>query len=774
MLLKYIFRNSGVLGINARNLLYIRPYNKSNAIHFADNKLKAKLFLEARGIKVARFLAAIRSKDELDNFTWKSLGKSFVIKPNRGFGGEGILIERNFDYKNQAALQAIKNHITDIFDGTYSLSNSPDFALIEQVIEVSPDLAEYSYKGLPDIRVIVHNLVPIMAMLRLPTEVSGGKANVHQGGIGLGIDLATGETTHAVQYDKSIHTLPGKHLSLSGIKIPNWDEILLIACRCQEISNLGFLAADICLDKNNKPLVLELNARGGLMIQTANLEPLRTRLERVKGLKVSSPEKGVLIGKELFGSKSKRKQELPDKKILGNLEALELITKTETVALIAKIDPGQEESSLDLDTALTAGLNPQEDKLKLKFILGGKRVQTVAKTISLKDKNYKIIIGRRDLKDFLIDPAKETLIKLSDLSVSKFDYHKIDELLYDIDRQIKLLSHLVPLNFSEERRKFLADNSYNPSFKYPELKTDTTALRANLAQLEMDESPLGKLFAAKKKEIKKKIELLETIGVDEKFTAASIALFGEPDDEVVQLAQARIAVMPETFPVENVLSTEEVIKQIKDKLNEYGFSAWIITLKKDLSADIAVGKSKTIFISPDAKFTQSRLIGAIAHEVETHILRTENGKQQPYHIFQRGLAKYLSTEEGLAIYNQEKYEDASQYEKYYWAAGSVLAVKYALKNSFAETFAELKKLGFSEERAFVMTFKVKRGLHHTSRMGAFTKNYLYFYGRKMIEDFVASGGNLKDLYVGKVGIADLPVLKEIADLKSAQYLPKFI
>ncbi|HBZ98517.1 MAG TPA: alpha-L-glutamate ligase-like protein, partial [Pseudomonas sp.] len=39
----------------------------------------------------------------------------------------------------------------------------------------------------PDIRIIVLMGYPIMAMLRLPTRQSGGKANLHQGAIGVGV-----------------------------------------------------------------------------------------------------------------------------------------------------------------------------------------------------------------------------------------------------------------------------------------------------------------------------------------------------------------------------------------------------------------------------------------------------------------------------------------------------------------------------------------------------------------------------------------------------------
>ena len=48
-------RHHGVLGLNARNLLYLKPYNPKKAVAFADSKLKTKSYLSARGIPTPNF-----------------------------------------------------------------------------------------------------------------------------------------------------------------------------------------------------------------------------------------------------------------------------------------------------------------------------------------------------------------------------------------------------------------------------------------------------------------------------------------------------------------------------------------------------------------------------------------------------------------------------------------------------------------------------------------------------------------------------------------------
>ncbi len=58
-----------------------------------------------------------------------------------------------------------------------------DIAIIEERVKTDSLLKQYSYKGVPDIRIICFNQVPVIAMLRLPTKRSNGTANLHSGAI---------------------------------------------------------------------------------------------------------------------------------------------------------------------------------------------------------------------------------------------------------------------------------------------------------------------------------------------------------------------------------------------------------------------------------------------------------------------------------------------------------------------------------------------------------------------------------------------------------------
>ena len=121
-----------------------------------------------------------------------------------------------------------------------------------------------------------------MAMVRLPTRTSDGRANLHQGAIGAGIDIATGRTLTAVMNNKIILEHPDTGNDVTNVEVPNWDTLLRLASSCYELTSLGYQGVDIVLDRDLGPLILELNARPGLNIQIANNAGLLSRLNLVK------------------------------------------------------------------------------------------------------------------------------------------------------------------------------------------------------------------------------------------------------------------------------------------------------------------------------------------------------------------------------------------------------------------------------------------------------------------------------------------------------------
>ncbi|NMC08799.1 ATP-grasp domain-containing protein [Candidatus Microgenomates bacterium] len=473
-----------VLGLNRRNQEYVRPYNPPSAKRIADNKILTKKLLSAEGISTPSVYKLIKNKKQLQFLDWESLPKSFVIKPNQGTGGNGIIVfygkkkgENSWIRPNGTTMSQkdITLHIENILEGRFSMGDRSDIAIIEERVRTDPLLKQYSYKGVPDIRIICFNGVPIMAMTRIPTKRSNGTANLHSGAICTGLDISTGITTNSMQMNtKSIFsdTYEGIEYTtdlkvnkkLSGIQIPDWDEILTIALKCQKASKLGYIGVDIALDAEKGPVVFELNARPGLGIQVANQAGLRSRLERIKGLEINSIKHGIRVAKNLFGGEVEESIEtVSGRKVVSITEKILLYNKKANLQKTVKasdkeiatafMDTGIQSSRISVSLANRLGfidtikyfnsLNiPKKfDTLKdaqtyiddNETLIKNEYIKRVAKIIEdgiikirpvievktkisgdtqdiemiiTEDLEYLVVIGRNNLKGYLIDTSK--------------------------------------------------------------------------------------------------------------------------------------------------------------------------------------------------------------------------------------------------------------------------------------------------------------------------------------------------------------------------------
>jgi alpha-L-glutamate ligase-like protein len=274
--------------------------------------LRTKQLAEKAGIAVPKLYGVVEFHHQIRDLP-KLLQpySDFVLKPVHGSEGDGIFVftgrSRNMYRKADDLLiphEELDYYVSNILSGMYSLGGHPDKALIEYRVESDPVFEGISHRGVPDIRIIVFLGIPVMAMVRLPTRVSNGKANLHQGAIGVGIDIYTGTTLTAVWHNDIVNEHPDTGNQVSGLVIPGWESLLMLAARCYELTGLGYQGVDIVLDKDQGPLILEINARPGLNIQLANCTGLLPRLKLIKQhyRKLNSIEERVAFAKDNFAA----------------------------------------------------------------------------------------------------------------------------------------------------------------------------------------------------------------------------------------------------------------------------------------------------------------------------------------------------------------------------------------------------------------------------------------------------------------------------------------
>ncbi len=726
-------KNKGVLGMNARNLLYVRPYNQKSAIDLANNKLRSKEVLLRAGVPVSKIYGVIRNRKELEIFKWAELPKSFVVKPNHGMGGEGIKViygqGKDLSWIStkgeKITIADLSEHIMNIFEGFYSMSGSSDVAFFEERIQLLKILKPYAYKGIPDVRVIVFNKVPVMAMLRLPTIESEGKANLHLGGIGVGIDIADGTTTHSIMYDQPIEKTPDTKLKLRGIKIPYWKEILKISIKCQEISGLGYIGVDVAVDKERGPVVLEINAHPGLSIQNANLASLGYRLKKVTGINVKNESHGIRLAQNLFGGEVEQEvEEISGKQIIGIIEKIKIIYNAEKEGreLKAKIDTGADLSSIDKSIAMELGygdiinefdeaikileINANatkgqlDEKIKDKLRKWGENFDTaiiksshgvsyrlvikmniilssvdMVSRMSVADREnleFPAIIGRKDLKRFLVDPSKgQPLISQGSGSrdITDLKTKGIEAIIEFIDKAEKEKiesSALIKEKFSfyskeigkaaaqfndiyflinpfgkggrdyylevDEFLEKMNDKEYNPAFYYPNLvKLDEKRLVSSLNKLDdilkavkMEENDLLKQIVKESIALMKcKINFLLAAKEEDEAKAFEFAknIYGDINSDIVSkaeeiyniiLEEKEEEIFDENYSClkEEIFSAEEIKNKFKEVLVAMNLGDWDVVLDKE-SSQIDVKFSSSKYEKPTVVIPHQRKLNGV-------------------------------------------------------------------------------------------------------------------------------------------------------------------
>ena len=285
--------DGGILTMNRRNRDYVDRYNPKGLLATLD-KARVKALLVPQGIPMPETYLVVRGRKDLPQAAALLGGlERFAVKPASAYGGEGILLVKGRvpgGFRVNGHVESpdqVLHHIQRIVDGDFN-DGMGDSAILEEHLEQDPTLNPLAPEGVLDVRVLTLLGHPVMAMARLPTKASKGRANLHTGAVGAGVDLVTGRLTSAVWNGVRVDVHPDTGVSLRGFQVPRGREVLETACAAQEASGLGFAGVDIVLDARHGPVVLEVNRRPGLEIQNANRQGLLPRLRAVESLGGSS------------------------------------------------------------------------------------------------------------------------------------------------------------------------------------------------------------------------------------------------------------------------------------------------------------------------------------------------------------------------------------------------------------------------------------------------------------------------------------------------------
>ncbi len=771
-----------ILGQNARNSIFIKKAGSKKGRMIADDKLLTKKLLIENKIPSPELLGIIENYKELKKFNWDLLPKSFVMKPVKGSQGGGIEIFYNRDKLgnwiradgSKISLDELKSLAQDILDGKYSLDKNTDKVFFEKRIRPHKDFKNFTYKGTPDVRIVIFNNIPIQAYVRFPTKESEGKANMILGAVGTGIDLASGITTTSVKgKDRGgrgtiIEFVPGTKLPYQGLRIPYWEEILKYAIEAQKAIGLSFVACDFLIDADNGPVIVEMNARPGLSIQLVNRAGLAWQLNKVKGIKVKNTAQGIRLGKELFGGEIEETIErVSGKQVISNVMPVEIGFEDQKIKTLAMIDTSIRTTIIDSKTAIELGIIDEATEEgefyieKIIITLANQTFEAICKIVSKNISGYKIHIGRKDLGNFIIDIRKiekeeESELREKILSQKpKSTFRKLDKTLEEISRKLSIVRAIKPINLTEEKEKFFNSNfEYNPIFEYEPLKFDTDDLLRQLNQLNPPSTELGELYKEKIREFRKMIFLMESIGQGPTtYTQRSQSIYGKPSKRILTYAEQLVNNTPEPISKsKKTLTIDEVKKFIETKLKELNIQTKVIITQKG-PPKASVGKiTGKIKINPNYDWTENRLKGTFYHEIAVHLVRSINGEKQQYGIFKLGTSDYLKTEEGLATLNKYIHKE----NKIMWmGALRTLALDYALTHDFQLVFQFINSKLNNPDSSWEITYHIKRGIEDTSQPGAFTKGQYFEWAITTAEKLKKNKKALAYIFNGKSDIDTL-------------------
>jgi len=803
-----------ILGINKRNLAYIKKLNPQKHIRLVDNKYKTKVFLEQRWIPVPKTYKYITDRKDLLAFDFGSLPSDvFVAKPNKGSKGKWIFILKRFDnfiaekkdtwlttlsskinsyfYKDIPSYPygydyrgdmisdiVLKKKLVPILEWNYTLANRLDTILIEEKIIPGWWFEQFCEYWLADIRVIVCNLVPVAAMLRMPTEKSWWVANLAQWGMAFGIDIASGQIRTLATRDKIYYdNFPEEYKHLYKYVIPFWDDVLLHSANIQYFINMGYVGLDWVITANG-PQLLEVNGKAWLEIQNVAGLPLQKVLDKISDLEIATPQKWVAIARSLFTPT--KDTSIPQSKVLYLSQKWTLslssnwVTEDMDVVIVVKPNKARNYTSLEIVDAIK-----NTDHVHMK--IGNALLKDISLYGTDRIKWRRIELGSHTLKNYYIKPVHKSHANIKFINPKNILEAEVDELmildkkLQDIAKKLTLLSVFFPTNYLQEFDTFISRKwKYNPRFTYnfPTFK-NITLWKSHLKQLRDEhswpralQSQFAQLFYEKFDEVENKINLIYAY---KKQDHALIRQYNESlfwsidEDQVLQSQNLMHFRDPAMYKEAQKIDAKGVKWLIRTIFAKYGITKYNVVRDTWLLGRISFLNARipTIKLSPTFRWTEWELAAQLEHEIGVHLQRAVNGKKTKWMILHKWTAGYIFDEEWLAVYQAEKmaqtyfshFYNATMHRKYVF-------IDFSEKMNFVDLVGMLYDMNPHRTRIglFRAATRLKRWCVDTSLAQSWTtffKDKVYLDGYKKISRWIDDGWDIEHLFIGKIKVEDL-------------------
>jgi uncharacterized protein (TIGR02421 family) len=165
-----------------------------------------------------------------------------------------------------------------------------------------------------------------------------------------------------------------------------------------------------------------------------------------------------------------------------------------------------------------------------------------------------------------------------------------------------------------------------------------------------------------------------------------------------------------------------------------------------------------LFIGIDTSIAGDRVEQLLHHEIGVHVVTYVNGSTQPIRMLSLGLAGYEETQEALGVLAEHLGGGIPPRRLRAFALRVLAAQAVSERVGFRDTYEMLIGQGAGRNRAFTTAMRAHRS-------GGMTKDALYLGGLTRLLTYLQEGGPLEPLLVGKISLAEVPLVVDLLDRK---------